>query len=55
MSDKLGTKQFQDEVMKLVSRYANESDITVAEMIGTLEVCKINILDTIPVSQAEDN
>lgn len=54
MSDKLGTSQFQDEVMKLIDRFAQESDITCAEVIGTLEVCKANFLDGMPPKKQTD-
>jgi hypothetical protein len=38
--------QFQDEIERVVDRWVNESDLTVAEALGALEVIKWRILQS---------
>lgn len=55
MSDRLGTEQFQAEIERLISRYAIESDITIGEIVGTLEVVKSNLLINQKVTEASED
>jgi hypothetical protein len=36
--------QFKNEVMAVIYRYSQESELTVYELIGALEVCKHAVL-----------
>jgi hypothetical protein len=38
------TEQLRDEIVRMIDRYADESDMTLAETIGTLEIVKMDIL-----------
>ncbi len=49
------SEQLRDEIRAVISRYGEESDVTVAETLGVLELMKAEVIERLRLSGPENN
>lgn len=49
------SEQLREEINKAITRYGEESDVTVAETLGVLELVKAELIDRLRTSGPEND
>lgn len=55
MTNQDASQQLKNELQNIIYRYSQESDVTIAEAIGVLELVKIELIDEAMCDDGDDN